>query len=39
MEISHGISWGWWVLAWIATALAAWGLYRLLTGTPSKRDK
>ncbi|SIO05477.1 hypothetical protein SAMN05443662_1293 [Sulfurivirga caldicuralii] len=35
MVESHGISWAWWVLAWIGTALAVWGLYRLLRG-PSR---
>jgi len=35
MDESHGIGWGWWLLAWIGTALAVWGLYHLLRGAPS----
>ena len=31
MNIEHGISWGWWLLAWLVVALVVWGLYRLLT--------
>jgi len=31
MDSSYGIGWGWWLLAWVVTALAIWAVYRLLT--------
>ncbi len=38
MDESHGISWGWWLLAWLGTALTVWGLYRLLRGPSATRQ-
>jgi len=32
MGDGHGISWWWWVLAWVGTAVAVWFIYRVLTG-------